>query len=187
MSLENLKILMNKAPEEILKHFDIIKPPVDIKDLIRNKLNITIDERLEWDKLFLDGYVQIENDSPRIWLNDGVSEARQNFTLAHELGHIVNDILPNSEKYQDPIEDNFDTLYRKGVSPIERRANDFAARLLMPAAFIDEEVERLSKSEDFKDISLETVIKRLSARFRVSYDAMKWRLVNLGYINKDKI
>lgn len=70
---------------------------------------------------------------------------------------------------------------------MERKANDFAARLLMPVDFIADEAEKLSESEDFEEINLETVIKRLANRFRVSYDVMKWRLVNLGCINKDKV
>lgn len=188
MRLENLKkILIGKTPEEIIDIFEIKNAPVDIKGLIRDKLDITINEKLDWDKLALDGCVYLKDDYPEIWLNNGVSEPRQNFTLAHELGHIVNDILPNAEKYQDPIKDDYETLYRKGVSPMERKANDFAARLLMPSAFIHQEAEQLAEAEDFKDISLEVVIKRLASRFRVSYDVMKWRLVNLGYINKDKI
>lgn len=188
MRLEDLKTkLIGKTPEEIIKLFEIKNAPIDIKTLIRDKLDIKIDEKLEWDKLVLDGCVYLKNDYPEIWLNNSVSEPRQNFTLAHELGHIVYDILPNSEKYQDPIKDDYDTLYRRGTSPIERKANDFAARLLMPADFIADEARKLSESEDFEEINLETVIKRLANRFRVSYDAMKWRLVNLGYINKDKV
>ncbi|WP_180673978.1 ImmA/IrrE family metallo-endopeptidase [Helicobacter sp. 13S00482-2] len=147
-------------------------------------MNITIDEKLDWDKLALDGCVYLKNDYPEIWLNNGVSEPRQNFTLAHELGHIVNDILPDVEKYINPIKDDYDTLYRSGVSPMERKANDFAARLLMPSDFIANEAKKLTESEDFEQITLEDVIKRLASRFRVSYDAMKWRLVNLGYVKK---
>lgn len=189
MRLEDLKkLLIDRTPEQIIELLEIKSIPVDIKTLIRNNLDIKIDEKLEWNKLSLDGCVRIENEYPSIWLNNSLSEVRQNFVLAHELGHIVNDILPNSEKYQDPIEDNYDTLYRNEITnSMERRANDFAVRFLMPSSFIHQEARKLSESEDFEEINLETVIKRLANRFRVSYDAMKWRLVNLGCINKDKV
>ena len=125
---------------------------------------------------------------PEIWINTSMPENRQNFTLAHELGHIINDILPNIEKYNNPIEDNYSTLYRNGnINKIEKMANSFAAELLMPKEFICKEAKNLTESKDFDALTLEQVIKRMSNRFRVSFDAMKWRLVNLGYIDKSKI
>ncbi|PAF43530.1 ImmA/IrrE family metallo-endopeptidase [Helicobacter sp. 11S02596-1] len=188
MKLEDLKtMLINKTPEEIIELLEIKNVPVDIKTILRDQLNIKIDEELEWDKLALDGCVYLKNDYPEIWLNNSVSEARQNFTLAHELGHIVNDILPNADKYQDPIKDDYDTLYRRGINPMERKANDFAARFLMPSEFVHQEARKFAESEEFDKLTLEEVIKGMANRFRVSYDAMKWRLVNLGYINKNKI
>ncbi|PAF51991.1 ImmA/IrrE family metallo-endopeptidase [Helicobacter sp. 13S00477-4] len=193
MKLEDLKtMLIGKTPEEMIELFEIKDVPIDIKSILRNKLNIKIDEKLDWNKLALDGSVYLKNDYPEIWLNNSVSEGRQNFTLAHELGHIVNDILPNTQNYQDPIKDDYDTLYRRGTGDkqtnrMETKANDFAARFLMPATFIYQEARKLTESEDFDKINLEEVIKRMANRFRVSYEAMKWRLINLGYINKDKL
>ena len=69
-------------------------------------------------------------------------------------------------------------------------ANSFAAELLMPKEFIYfiyKEAKNLTESNDFDTLTLEQVIKRMSNRFRVSFDAMKRRLVNLGYIEKSKI
>ena len=43
------------------------------------------------------------------------------------------------------------------------------------------------RSVRFDTLTFEQVIKRMSNRFRVSFDAMKRRLVNLGYIEKSKI
>lgn len=102
MRLEDLKkLLIDKTPEQIIELLEIKSIPVDIKTLIRNNLDIKIDEKLEWNKLSLDGYVRIENEYPSIWLNNSLSEVRQNFVLAHELGHIVNDILPTETEQGD--------------------------------------------------------------------------------------
>lgn len=67
-------------------------------------------------------------------------------------------------------------------------ANSFAAELLMPKEFIIyKEAKNLTESNDFDTLTFEQVIKRMSNRFRVSFDAMKRRLINLGYIEKSKI
>lgn len=145
MTIQDLKnVLLGKNPREILETLEIHSVPVDIKSILCDKLHIKIDEKLEWDRLAFDGSVYLNSKGyPEIWLNNSVSENRQNFTLAHELGHIVNDILPNIEKYKDPINDNYETLYRSNkYNPIEAKANAFAAQFLMPANFIAQEAKK---------------------------------------------
>lgn len=70
---------------------------------------------------------------------------------------------------------------------MEAKANTFAAQFLMPEKFIAQEAEKLTQADDFKDLNLKQVIQRMADRFRVSFEAMKWRLVNLDYIDRDKI
>ncbi|RDU70102.1 ImmA/IrrE family metallo-endopeptidase [Helicobacter cholecystus] len=189
MNIEELKsILLGKSAEEILDILKINNAPVDIKTILREKLNITISEKMEWDKLALDGSVYLKNGYPEIWLNTSFSENRQNFTLAHELGHIVNDILPNLDQENMSINDDYNTLYRsESEDPRESRANSFAAKFLMPLRLIAQEAKRLTETPEFKNLNLQQVIQRMADRFRVSYDAMKWRLVNLKYIDKSKL
>lgn len=189
MRIEELKNkLLGKSVEEILEILEVKSAPVDIKTILREKLNITISEKIEWDKLALDGSVYLKNGYPEIWLNTSFSENRQNFTLAHELGHIVNDILPNLDKENTCINDDYNTLYRNGsIDPRESRANTFAAKFLMPSKLIAQEAIKLTETSEFKELNLQQVIQRMADRFRVSFDAMKWRLVNLRYIDKSKI
>lgn len=187
MNIENLNaILLGKNANDILKHFDINCTPIDIKTLIRKDLNINIKDDIEWDKLALDGSVYLKNGYPEIWINITMPEYRQNFTLAHELGHIINDILPNIEYYaNNAINDNYATLYRgKNYNLMEKRANNFAVNFLMPSNLIAKEARDLSQTSIFKELNLQQVIQRMADRFRVSFEAMKWRLINLGYINK---
>lgn len=173
-----------KSASEILKILNINSVPLDIENILRQDLGISINKKLEWEKLALDGSVYINvSGEIEIWINTSMPENRQNFTLAHELGHIVNDILPNIEKYENPINDNYETLYRNSISNImEKRANNFAAQFLMPAHFIDIEATNLANSESFKNMNLQEVIQAMANRFRVSFLAMKYRLAYLGYI-----
>ncbi|MCE3037472.1 ImmA/IrrE family metallo-endopeptidase [Helicobacter sp. faydin-H20] len=183
------KKFSGKKAVEVLEILEVTSIPIDIKDILRNKLGIHIDEKMEWDKLSFDGCVYLKDNYPEIWLNTSMPEGRQNFTLAHELGHIINDILPNIEQcHQDVIKDNYETLYRRGnTDKKEIRANQFAAEFLMPSQFIAQEAKAIVESKDFKELGLNEVIQRMADRFRVSFDAMKWRLVNLNYISKSKI
>lgn len=75
-----------------------------------------------------DGISMIVHGRPRIMIRKDRPVARQRFTVAHELGHIL---LGHVGKYQlvnrEPS---------RGDSPIEQAANVFAARLLAPACVL---------------------------------------------------
>ena len=75
-----------------------------------------------------------------IWVNHFDSDTRKNFTVAHEIGHYVYDILADPEKYKNSsITDDFNSLKRDGsINLIEKRANNFAAMLLMPKDHLSE-------------------------------------------------
>jgi Zn-dependent peptidase ImmA (M78 family) len=109
--------------------------------------------------LFVDQHVVIgfNNDHP---------EVRQRFTIAHELGHYL---LSHHDHFHIDLSD------AHGNPPgynwqDERAANDFAAAALMPSEMVTHYFE--------KDRGLE----KLAGRFKVSREAMGWRLVNLGLL-----
>jgi Zn-dependent peptidase ImmA (M78 family) len=95
----------------------------------------------------------------RILVNESEGEARQRFTVAHELGHWVCQCVgrPSAQPVYCRAED-------VGADPEarlrEREANIFAANLVMP-----EEAVRAAGGEN---------------RFGVSDEALAWRLYNLG-------
>ena len=60
----------------------------------------------------------------------------------------------------------------------EREANLFAAELLMPAAFLKEDL--LGKDVDL--IGDSAFLQRLAKKYDVSVQALTFRLANLGYI-----
>ncbi len=105
------------------------------------------------------------NQDPVILLNKRDSDNRKRFTCAHELGHYV-------ERSDDPGSyeyiDRRDEVAASGRDPHEVFANEFAACLLMPKP----QVERLRRR------GLNGVA--LAWQFRVSEEAMKYRLDNLG-------
>lgn len=91
-----------------------------------------------------------------IFISDTSSELRDNFTIAHELGHyILHSNLGTREGY----------FTRYGSDRLEWEANWFAAAILMPK----KEFKRIAKEVDYSAI-------KLAAYFNVSEMAVKVRL-----------
>lgn len=104
-------------------------------------------------------------------VNKNHPKTRQRFTIAHEIGHHIlhaDDIL-----HYDDVDDIARVYFRtdKIQSSQETEANFFAAELLMPAELI----------EGCVDNGIEYVHK-LAEYFEVSEEAMRYRLINLGYL-----
>jgi Zn-dependent peptidase ImmA (M78 family) len=176
---------MNKYIEltayELLEELDITSVPID-PFVIAEKMGIKVSQEIDTDKLSYDGeiYLNQTTHKPEIWINPTDSANRQKFTMAHEIGHLVYDVLPDINNFI-PIKDNYKTLRRDGTQNImERRANDFAAKLLMPKELIVEIGQDLIETENIK--TKEGITTRLAQKFKVSQEAMKWRLINLGLI-----
>jgi hypothetical protein len=74
-----------------------------------------------------------EAERPRVLVNSLAPETRRNFTLAHELGHII---IPwhtgTIVSHLDPDADDYDYLQ------MESEANRFAAELLIPSLWLKE-------------------------------------------------
>ena len=89
---------------------------------------------------------------------------RQRFTIAHELGHFINDSA-NHDEFSDTV------FFRNGDSnPMEAAANRFAAELLLPEhSFRDFVKNHSSKVED------------IAEHFEVSSLAVRIRAKQLGY------
>ncbi|WP_162237497.1 helix-turn-helix domain-containing protein [Arthrobacter sp. Leaf234] len=95
--------------------------------------------------------------------------ARQRFSLAHELGHI--------------LAGDAQTLIAEAVPPhssqmSEKRANSFAASFLMPADEVRKMAQNLGDPAHFA---------ALVNHFRVSPTSMAWRLVNLGLLTSSSV
>lgn len=174
MKFENIK---GKKAHEILEMLKMTEPPFN-PYYIAEKLQIVVNENLDFDKLDTEGQIYInDNNEPEIWINPIKSENRRRFTLAHEIGHLVND-MPSANSI---IIDRYETLYRSNkIGGIETRANKFAARLLMPAKsinkFLLEYIEKHSRPTAKEAISL------VATKFEVSKSAVFHRFKNLGIV-----
>lgn len=75
---ENLKnILVGISAKDILEFSKIYSLPIDIKYILRDKLEININDNLDWDRLALDGCVYLNNKGyPEIWINSSIPENR---------------------------------------------------------------------------------------------------------------
>lgn len=102
------------------------------------------------------------------------SEVRQRFTIAHELGHLR---LHEDMLYVDGLvrRDGKSSL---ALDPQEIEANAFAAEILMPRKLVLREVGERVPQGGVVDPT--TLIRQLAREFRVSEQAMEFRLVNLG-------
>lgn len=152
----------------IAKEKKLQTEPLDVVEVVKKIYNI----KLYYNDLDRDISGFIERISPCEWaihINKWENRLRQRFTIAHELAHFIlhQKILQSGSHY-----DNI--LYRdENTSAIEREANSFASRLLMPknkfAQYIDEGIN---------------TIEKLSDKFELSTSAVRYRAYKLGYISE---
>ncbi|NUV69973.1 ImmA/IrrE family metallo-endopeptidase [Streptomyces sp. CAI-121] len=116
----------------------------------------------------LDGLCVSRDAFRLILVSSRVAATRQRYTLAHELGHLV-----AGDSQDIKVDENV-----WGVrTPMETRANAFAAAFLMPAETLRETV----REEGINDAS----VAKLLGRLRVSLDALSFRLHNIGAVNAE--
>ena len=114
------------------------------------------------------------------WLYENCSEGRVNFTIAHEIGHVVlhspSYDAENKQELINPLKLN--CVKKSGITNhwLEMQSNSFAASLLMPKELIFEEISR--RDLDI-DKGIEYYTDQLFKAFKVSKQAMRILLKNL--------
>lgn len=108
-------------------------------------------------------------------INSQERPSRQRFTAAHEYGHFLVD---RGDEIQGEICDT--SRHRE---PFEMRANAFAAALLLPEGGI--EASLMDLRADRSRVEAEHAV-HLMHHFGASYDAVLWRLLNLGWITAEQ-
>ncbi len=150
---------------------DQIKPPVDV-EAIAEANNVAI-KRMELEK-DISGILFRAESGNVIVVNSLHNDLRQRFTIAHELGHLM---------LHDGEEVHVDQEFRVNLRDIrsttaehldEREANAFAANLLMPAAWLKQDVA----AQDI-DMTSEEDLRKLASLYEVSMQAMTIRLLSL--------
>jgi Zn-dependent peptidase ImmA (M78 family) len=139
----------------LLKRASIKEGPIFIKDVLT-----VIKEEFGTDVYGYDlgenisGILIVEGDFSAIGYNDKQHVHRKRFTVAHEIGHLL--MGHTCHKKND---------YFNTSSPLETEANQFAAELLMPQAFLKNDLKK-----GMKNISM------LATKYWVSEEAMGWRI-----------
>ncbi|HLU84827.1 MAG TPA: ImmA/IrrE family metallo-endopeptidase, partial [Vicingaceae bacterium] len=113
-----------------------------------------------------------------IGYNKSENEVRQRFTIAHEIGHYFLHRLEHEIFYDKK---DASKLYRNhnsstGEDQMEREANAFAAALLMPKNRLKLEIEKMQFD---LGSDKDQILEKLAATFKVSNQAMMYRILNL--------
>lgn len=135
--------------------------PVD-PAVIAHRMNVKVLVTIFDDPKISGAVMKEENGTPEILVNKKDSSTRMRFTLAHELGHIVQ----NDKKGDFVYIDHRNQLASDGTDKDEIFANQFAACLLMPEEAVKAALKLFKLTE-------------IAQYFNVSDKAMKYRLLNL--------
>jgi Zn-dependent peptidase ImmA (M78 family)/transcriptional regulator with XRE-family HTH domain len=141
--------------------------PAEVASLatwLEEKLNV--DVAIEPLPRGLDGLAIARRPFGLIMVSSSIPAHRQRYTMAHELGHLL------ACDGCDIIDENISI----GRTPAESRANAFAAAFLMSAEGLQ---AAFGGSEDIS----EQLIADLLGTYRVSLDALAFRLHNAGMID----
>lgn len=143
----------------------IVTVPFDVFSYLKkHSINIFYEDMED-----ISGYLELKDMLWTIGINKYQNETRQRFTAAHELAHLLFDrkLIESRGKHNDFI------LFRENssVEEIEKRANTFAAELLMPKS----DFEYIVKSGINK-------IEEIASYFNVSPAAARYRAFKLGYL-----
>ena len=155
---DSLEEAANKFRNEI--NISKIQPISDLTNILEN-LGIIIIYIKNTNNRFddFDGLSEMVNNVPVIALLDNIKDgARQRFTIAHELGHLVLDI--NNKELDE-----------------EKLCNRFSSSLLMPKEAMINEFGRYRNRISFYELTA------LKNEYKVSYAAIAYRLKDLKIIS----
>ena len=161
--------------EVLLDRYDITEAPVPVEQIAKAEGARIFYQSLEDD---VSGFLYRDQTEMVIGVNTHHAPVRQNFTTAHELGHML---LHDQEQLH--VDHAFRVRLRSDVSSqgtddYEREANFFAASLLMPRGFIERDLQ----DEEFVNLLDDDFLTDLAYKYGVSTQALINRLKNLGYI-----
>ncbi len=164
---------MERIAEQLLAKAGVDTTPVPVEQVAAH-LSIKIDlADLGED---CSGVLVRNGNRAVIGVNEGHHSNRQRFSIAHEIAHFV---LHEGDTY---IDKGYRVHFRdlesgSGTKLEEMEANAFAAALLMPA----KRVRDAFKQQPF-ELTGDDSLELLAKKFRVSTEAMTYRLMNLQLI-----
>jgi Zn-dependent peptidase ImmA (M78 family) len=161
----------------LLKEHRVKTVPVPVEGIAR-AMGVEVQRQIAEDDLSGFLYRDRKRSLSMIGVNAAHHANRQNFTTAHELGHLL---LHDFDEIH--VDRQFKVWLRSGASSQgtdieEKEANLFAAELLMPAGLLAKDAEKIGAF----DVEDEEVIQELAEKYGVSTQAMSFRLAYLGYL-----
>ncbi|OAA85089.1 ImmA/IrrE family metallo-endopeptidase [Clostridium coskatii] len=137
--------------------------------------------RTHFSNLKLAGFIGYKNNTYIIVTNSNQTLGKERFTIAHEIYHLLeNRVYLKKKLIIEQPEYNDENI--KDIN--EKRANAFAAELLMPKEDIDEYLKKISIDKD-GGISELTIIE-MQNLYGVDHTAVTKRLIELNLIDDDK-
>lgn len=171
------RISPEQTAARLLRDHSFAAPPIPVEHLAKGLGVRVVYEPFEGEMSGM--LLQEEADAaPLIVVNSRNAVVRQRFTLAHELGHLL---MHSKSLYVDrPLSVKFrDSQSSLAIDPEEIQANQFAAALLMPQTWVIRDADEvLARQQAASD---EHLIEELAKKYRVSPQAMEFRLANLGF------
>lgn len=163
--------------ERLLNENGITEAPVPVAKIAKAQGARIFIDSLEGD---LSGFLYRDKKQVVIGVNTHHAPGRQNFTIGHEVGHLL---LHDQEQLHVDREFRVrlrDDISSQGTDEAEREANFFAASLLMPKGFLEMDLAK----EEYVDLLDDEFLHTLARKYGVSTQALVNRLKNLGYIQE---
>lgn len=163
---------INELAEKLREGLDI-RPPIDMKEVaerLGGQVRYVDEEDLPYEAL-----VEKKDDAFVITLVSSKIRQRQNFSIAHELGHLFIHMgyLINPTKWTGITTYEDGVRARYGYSEEELEANEFAGAFLMPSDEFLTVAERCRSNDHYK-------LDEIARNFAVSVQAAKTRGQWLG-------
>ena len=160
---------------KLLEDQHVHAPPIPVEEIARN-LGAQI--RYSPFEGELSGMTFREKDRVVIGVNSLHHPNRQRFTIGHEIGHML--LHKGTEIHIDrTFRVNLrDDVSSQAVDSEEIDANGFAAELLMPRHMLLADLQ--GQQIDFEN---EEDLRPIAAKYRVSVQALTFRLMNFGLIS----
>jgi Zn-dependent peptidase ImmA (M78 family) len=158
---------VKKKINEIFERFNITHVPIPVEDIAKDlDIKISYAPSEEYSGIL----IRKEDGGTLMGINSLENPSRMRFTIAHELGHFLLEKTSVSIDYRSNHPNETKTQQ-------EKKADFFAANLLMPENFLREDFKTALQNRP--NVFLEEDLNKLATRYEVSKEAMKYRLMNL--------
>jgi len=168
--------MIEEKIRKLLRKNQVMKPPVPV-DLIAKSVGIGIREAPTGTNI--SGALVRSKGTVFIAVNNAHHPNRRRFTIAHELAHYHLNHAGTDYHVDGDFTINLrDQTSAEATNVDEIQANAFAAELLMPKDFLLRDLTDLLPLDDEK-------VRKLARKYQVSEQAMRIRLVNMGFLSPD--